>query len=371
MFLSSQRFEDHIKTTHEVRILCEIVNTTGTVVATTFNVISGSVTVDDTRAIRRQCYLTVQDPTGRLIPSDVNDYLEPLSGYFFRLSRGIAWPDGTFEMFPLGTFASASPRVIDKGVGIEFTVTGSDRSSIIARTLWTSPYVIPAGTNTADAIKGIIDNRTPGLRYNLEPTTHTVPLTVLGTAASNDPWADAIALAVASGMELYIDARDIVVLRTLANPETSSIAHKYTDDGNSTVTEFRRLNDASKMYTGVIVYSEGTAIVPPIRVEIWRTDTNLRIPFFYTTPLITTTTQAAAAAASLLIQYCYRDAGIEIMLVPDPRMEAGDIVTATRAVDKLDDEFRINRLIIPLDTTSEMLIGSAKISKKRSLTPKS
>lgn len=55
----------------------------------TLAVISGTVTVDDTRAVRRTCTLTLQDPTGQLVPADVSDLLHPLSGNELHLWRGL------------------------------------------------------------------------------------------------------------------------------------------------------------------------------------------------------------------------------------------------------------------------------------------
>jgi hypothetical protein len=360
MLHSSTRFDDSVITSHDVTTRAEIVDTTGTYVIRTLDVIGGSVSTDAGRKVRRQCSLTLQDPTGELVPDTAQSLLQPYSGNFIKLYRGISWRDYDEEIFPLGTFMPYTPRISDKGDSLEISLDGYDRSKIITRARWTQPYVIAAGTNTAIAIRNLLNDRMPGLRYNLAPTSATVPLTVLGTETENDPWQDATDIAEADGMELFFDANDVVVLRDIPDPSSDPIIATFADDENCTVTEFNRENDASQMYTGVIVYSEGTGVAAPIRVEVWRTDTTLRIPYFFPTSLITDTAQAIATGESILRRVGYAEFSVQISAIPDPRFEAGDIVRIKRSLSKLDDAFMINSIDLPLDATSPMSISTAQ-----------
>lgn len=359
MLFGSNRFDDAVIYGGDVATRCDVVDNKGQYVVRSLDVLSGSVSVDDSRKTRRQCSLTLQDPTGELVPNTAKDILQPYSGYYLKLYRGFSWSDGEQELMPLGTFAPYAPKIRDSDDSLEITLDGYDRSKIISRLRWTQPYIIAAQTNTAQAIHDLLDNRMPGLRYHLEPTKATVPLTVLGTSTDNDPWDDAQTIASADGMELFFDADDIVTLRTIPDPLSDQEVRTYEDNAECTVTVFDRTNDAEKMYTGVIVYSEGTEIDAPIRVEVWRADTDLRIPYFFPTSLINNVAQATATGESILRRVGFSEFGVQLTIVPDPRADVGDVVRIRRALSKLDDPFVISSMSIPLDAESPMTMSTA------------
>lgn len=356
MFSSSARFAASIETSHDVATRCDVLDKTGRIVVATLDVVGGSVSVDASRKTRRQCSLSLQDPTGQLVPNEVDDLLQPYSGHHLQLWRGISWRDGTSEMFPLGTFAPYNPKVSDTGDNLEISLDGYDRSKLITRTRWIQPYTLPSGANTVEAVRDVLESRMPGLRYNFQPTANSIPGSTLGTSADNDPWDDAVKIATADGMELFFDARDIATMRRIPDPENATVAHTFNDGENSTVLSFRRENDASKMYTGVIVYSEGSEINAPIRVEVWREDTDLKIPYFFPTGLIQNAEQAYETGASILRRVGRAEFSVELSIVPDPRLEDGDVVRVVRERSKLDDVFVVSNFNMPLDPTSEMTV---------------
>lgn len=361
MFPSSERFEHGVVYGHDVVTRCEVVDSKNTHVIKTLDVIGGSVSMDASRKTRRQCSLTLQDPTGDLIANDVDALLRPYSGHFIRVARGIRYRDGTEEYMPLGTFAPYSPKATDTDESLEITVDGYDRSKIIGRTRWTQPYVITKGTNTATAIRDLLETRMPGLRYDLTPTNSTVPGTTLGTEAENDPWDDATKLANADGMELFFDSQDVVTLRPIPDPANDPVVRTYVDDETCTVTQFRRAIDADKMYTGVIVYSEGSDVEAPIRVEVWRDDTNLRIPYFFPTSLITSEAQAIATGESLLHVVGRAELTAELTAIPDPRQEVGDVIRIVRGRAKLNHTFLVENMTMPMDSENEMTINTSSV----------
>jgi hypothetical protein len=360
MLDGSARFENSVVNSHDVAVTCQVVDPASGFVAAKLDVISGNVSSDATRKTRRQCSLTLQDSSGELIPTDVHDMLQPFSGYFIQLARGISWRDGTQELFPLGTFAPYAPKITDTDDNLEIALDGYDRSKIISRLRWTQPYSIASGTNTATAIKNLLLNRMPGLRFDFQPTAATVPATTLGTSADNDPWDDATKIAEADGMELFFDARDVVVLRDIPDPDVNPIVRTFQDDENCTITALTHATDADRMYTGVVVYSEGSEVVAPIRVEVWRDDTPLRIPYFFPTQLIKTEAQAIATAQSLLRRVGRAEYSADLSVIPDARQEVGDVVRIKRDRSRLDDVFVVSSIAMPLDATSTASITTER-----------
>lgn len=362
MLASSERFAQSIIRSHTVATKCEILY--GGNVIGHLDIVGGSVSADMTRRTRRQCSLSLQDPTGSMVPVLAGDILQPFSGYYLRISRGIRWDDGTEELFPLGTFAPYNPKVKDTDDSLEITVEGYDRSQIISRLAWTQPFTIPDGTNTAVAVRLVLQDRMYGMKYNLATTTATVPVTTLGLGGSDnrssDPWMDASRLAESDGQELFIDANDTVVMRPIPNPDTNAVVHIFAEGEACTFESVTRATDADNMYTGVIVTSEGSAVVNPIRVDVWRDDTPLRIPFFYPTTLITNEAQAIQTAISILHREGRAEISADMSIVPDPRLEVGDVVQIIRERSKLNDVFVISQISMPLDAE-----GKAQVTTDR------
>jgi hypothetical protein len=359
MPLTPEQFDDAVVYGSDVTTRCEVVDATGQYVIKNLDVTSGSVSDDVTRKTRRQCTLTLQDPTGELVPNDAHALLQPYSEYYLRLYRGVK-VRGETEELPLGTFAPYAPKITDSGDSLEISVTGYDKSKIISRLRWITPYTIPSGTNTALAIKNLLLSRMPSLKFNIQPTNSTVPLTVLGLEADNDPWADADKIASADGMEIFFDEHDVVVIRDIPDPDNDPIVASYDDGDRCTVTEFSRENDGEQMYTGVIVYSEGSEVAAPIRVEVWRPDTTLRIPYFFPTALITTIGQATTTAESLFRRVGKGEYSVEITAIPDPRRRAGDVIHIQRELSQLNDAFVAGVVTMPLDATSPMTISTTQ-----------
>jgi hypothetical protein len=356
MFTSSKRFQQAIWYGYELETLCQVVDAANTYVVRELNVTGGSVSVNTTSATRRSCNLKMIDPTGELVPHEWDDILQPYAGYYLKLFRGVRYRNDETEMFPLGTFAPFAPKIMDDGEKIEISITGYDRSKIIARNRWTKPYHIYNGTNVGTAIKSALNSRMPGLQYNIQPTTKTVAKTTFGTTADNDPWKDMQNLASSVGMEVFFDARDIVIVRDVPDPDFNSPVHTYDDGNLCTVTEFDQDIDSDKMYTGVIVTSESSAIQPPIRAEVWLDDAAVQIPYFFPTGLVTTYEQAVATGLTILSQVARSEQSVTVHAVPDPRHEDGDIVRVKRLKSKLDSTYLVEGISMPLDESAEMTL---------------
>src|ERR1700712_1085195 len=113
MFHSSARFARSVGRSHDVLTVCNVIDDSGSNSIGTLDVIAGHTTYDSSQTVRSSCTLTLQDPTGLMVPNTAKDILQPYSGYTLQLERGISWRDGTKETFPLGTFWPYNPRVND------------------------------------------------------------------------------------------------------------------------------------------------------------------------------------------------------------------------------------------------------------------
>jgi hypothetical protein len=350
-------------------------------------IIGGSVTVDETREVRRQCSITLATQgigKDTLIPQVIGDLLHPATGNMLRLFRGFRYsspvlqPSGIFsdtELVPLGCFRMSRPKIVDTGNSLTIQITGNDFASWIARLAWQIPYIIPPGTNLGAAIQGILTNRFPGLTYSFSPTALTVARQTLGTApgsSSNDPMADAQTLATAAGNELFFDVLNTLIMRPLSDPTTSPIVADFQEGLTATFTEVDRVLDETQQFNGVTVIGNGSGGAP-VQQTVW--DTNPASPTYYLgswgqVPYIVTTsafpapgqsTASAQAQALAMAQTLFPLAvkamdEVSFTTVPNPALSEGDCVSIERSRIGLSSSYALSQMTIPLDVKTQMSV---------------
>lgn len=99
MYPVSDRFLATLVESHSPIVLVQLFGTDGSVTA--LDVTGGSVSVDRANTVRRTCSVTITDLD--TIPRTAKAQLNT-SGAQLRISRGIAYSDGTTELVPLGLF---------------------------------------------------------------------------------------------------------------------------------------------------------------------------------------------------------------------------------------------------------------------------
>lgn len=389
----SQRFLDTLVSGDQHRISVAQIWNKNSILAELGNVTAGSVSVDVTQPVRRTCTCTINSQglaLDELIPTSAKSLLNPASGNELRLFRGFQYSDGTKELCPLGVFRMTKPIVADTGDAITISVTGNDRASLVTRRTWTDVYPITAGTDLRTAVANLINNRVGDLGLTLKlVSTHgiTVPSTTFGAslANSNDPWGDAISLAIAGPYELFFDEVGALVMQPVPNAvlSNSSFPLAYVEGDNCTFTQVQRALDETQSYNGVIVQGVGSG-GPPLSAEIWDTDPLSPLfagigqglnawangsawgkqPYIYQTTLVPSTGQSAASAQAQLIrmaQAIYRQVHTLLDIpsfsaIPNPALLESDVVDIVRTRIDLSGPYVCGQMTIPLDTSSLMTV---------------
>jgi hypothetical protein len=243
------------------------------------------------------------------------------------------------------------------GGGLSIQISGVDLSRSISRNSWEDVYFVPSGTNYADAIQDIIEDRLPGTQYNFASTEHTTPKLIFGMSMDSDPWQDAQDLATAIGMELFFDAQGVCTLREVPDPGTGQSVWTFSDGANPTIASVTRSLTDQTVYNYITAYGESVDNAVPVSAVSFDDNPNSptyylgdygKVPTSFTSPEITTVEQAQAAADALLNLSIGAAENVELSVVPMPAIEPGDVVTLTIGTVKVTGTFMVNDIETPL-----------------------
>lgn len=358
------------------RMTCRAELWRGGLLQSSLTVVSGSVSVDSRRSVRRTATCELVDTTGALVPDAPDGLLVP-TGVQLRLWRGIHLPDGTVEEAPLGVFRVTQPEFEITADGTRITIEGSDESVTVQGARLTTAWSIPAGTPAGSAILGLLSDRHPTLptRDDSNPATVVGSTTVIPAGADCDPWQACLDIAAQLGLEVVIDADGTAVVREA--PTDPIPVAGYERGADAVVLRLSRKLDADSTYSGVVVASEtddaeGGGV--PIQVEVWDSDPTSPTyylgqfgakPYFITSHLITTAAQARATAIAQLPQVTGILDQIEWDQVVNPALDAGDVITMSDPDARIDGtRLTIVALEIPLTAAGAM----SAVARSRTLT---
>lgn len=326
--------------------------------------VSGSVSVDSRRAVRRTVSLTFVDEDGTLVPpaGGTSGILTPYGGEL-RVYRGVRYDDGSEEIVPLGVFVITNVDVRDTSRGREIGVTGSDRSIRIARNRLVNPYQITGGTATETAIRELLVDRWADVDTDFPATGQTVGARVLAAGAETDPWAAAVEIAEAAGFDLAFDVDGVARMQPIPDPLEDDAVETYADGTDAVLLEVARAMDTGATYNGVIVSSEASDVDAPVRAEAWDEDPNSptfrygpfgEVPLFVVSSLIVDVDQAEEVARTQLLRQLGRTEAVEWSQVVNPAHDVLDVIRIVRPASKVDAVLLIDRLDVPLDATGTM-----------------
>lgn len=362
MWPVSDTFLSSVRASHTVVVSVEVWYD-GAKVAT-LTPVSGAVSIDSRRAVRRTLSLSLVDEDGTLVP-DSRSTAGVLTPYGSEIVayRGVQYDDGSTELAPLGVFIVTDVSVSEGSGGREVGVSGSDRALRISRNRLTSAYSIAAGTATDTAIADLLRDRWADVSVDLPAMGATTPAVSIVPGADSDPWKSAVELAEAAGWDLAFDADGVVRARVIPDPAEDSPVAVYEDGSEAVLLEVARAWETGDAYNGVIASSEGSDVDTPVRAEAWDDDPNSptyrygpfgQVPRFYSSSLIRSSDQATTVAASQLQKELGRAETVEWSQIVNPAHDVLDVVRIVRTGQALDALLVIDRLDVPLAASGTM-----------------
>jgi len=363
MYPVSLAFLSSVRKSHISHVKVEIYDMANNEIISTAQPISGEVTIDSRRDIRRQCTLEFVDIDNTLVPTDkLASILLPFNREV-KIYRGVQFGDGTEELVPLGVFIITSVEVTDTPQGIRISVQGSDRSLKIIRAKWTNnEFYIDDATPKETAIQQILVNRFP-LVQTIFPATNQVTDIIYPTLdQSSNPWKESLRIAESAGMDLYFDENGIARMRPIPDPDVGLPLITYEDNTESVLTSLSRSLSSDESYNYVVYTGEGTNLSIGVIGEAFDNNsasptyvnTYGEVPLFKSSPFILTVAEAQEAAEAELRKVLGASEKISWSQVVNPAHDVYDLIKITRTPSGVDATLVLDSITIPLAPTETM-----------------
>jgi hypothetical protein len=363
MYPVSASFKETVTKSHVTKTKVEIFDMKNDTIISTASPISGEVTIDNRRSVRRECTLEFIDKDGTLVPqNNISSILLPYNREV-KIYRGIVFADGTEELVPLGVFVITSVEISDTAQGIKISIKGSDRSLILTRAKFTNhEFYIEAGTAKETAIEKILKYRYPKVKTIFPATGQVTTLLYPTLDQSSDPWREALKIAESASMDLYFDENGTARMRPIPDPDLGTPVATYTDGADSVLVQINRSLSTDDSYNGVIFTGEGTNLSIGVIGEAF--DDNPASPTyrktygevvkFMSSPTVLTVAEATEAAKAELKKVLGSTEKITWDQIVNPAHDVYDLVKVTRSPIGIDKILTLDSISIPLSASGTM-----------------
>lgn len=329
------------------------------------DLVSGSITVDESNAIERTLSATVIDRNGLLGNLAVKSAGSPLApfGTEIVIESGIRFPDGREEYCPMGVFLLWQVSTDRTASDSAYSITAYDRAKPVQGSA-AKGIVIQPGTPLPDAVRRLVTSRQPNTAFRW-PQTDFKTLTLFYDDDA-DMWAEARELAKAGGFRLAFDRTGVCTMFPYALSVTENRVLTYAEGADSTTLSVARQIDADGLANVVVVVGTHSGLTAPVTATA--ADDNPRSLTYRSGPAgervkriktekIASLPQAQAMARSEL-QYALGLAErVTIRSIPNAALDLGDAVRVDSPTIGIDSRlFAVSRIEFPLDAKAEMTV---------------
>jgi hypothetical protein len=363
MYPVSATFKETVRKSHVIKTKIEIYDTANGTILSEAQPISGSITIDNRRSVRRMCTLEFIDKDGTLVPTNNRSSVLLPYNREIKIYRGVVYSDGTEELVPLGVFIVTAVEISDSSQGVKISVTGSDRSLRLIRAKFTNhEFYIADGTAKETAIEDMLRYRYPTIQVLFPATNQTTTLLYPTLDQSSDPWRESLKIAESAGMDLYFDENGICRMRPIPDPDFGTPVMTYEDGSESVLTQLSRNLNTEETYNGIIYTGEGTNLSIGVIGEAWDENpssptyryTYGETPKFMSSPTVLTTAEAQSAATAELRKVIGATEMISWDQLVNPAHDVYDLVKVVRSESGVDATLMLDSLTIPLEPQGVM-----------------
>lgn len=338
-----------------------IASTDNLVLGEQLNVLEGSISEDRKAQVRRQASWTLVDRYGLFGALGVDDYTYPLRDRDVRLWRGIG-----DELVPKATVQLTSLSVSADASGTTYAMAGSDRTTLLSQADWRQELEIMEGMTPHEATDAILAQVDPGHLYSVvgAPTTKTLDEMVFLPGEAPNPWEAIVKIWESAAMEVFIDALGQVKAQPFVDPATAPISWQFIDDEDSIrVAPLQVQVNRTTLRNGVIVQGSAPWLLYGVSAEAWDLDVNSSTyydpanpsaslvgprPQYIEDSLVSDESEAQALANAKLPDVLGIEEQVSFSAVPNPALEAGDVVEIATPVTGGASRFVLDQLTTPL-----------------------
>ena len=363
MYPVSDEFLSSVRKSHISFVKIEIYDMANNQIISTAQPISGEVTIDSRRDIRRQCAVEFVDKDGTLVPTNNRSSILLPYNREIKIYRGVKFGDGTEELVPLGVFLLTTVEITDTPEGVRINVQGSDRSLRVIRAKWTShDFYIADATAKETAIQQILTDRFPGVKTMFPATNQVTDIIYPTLDQSSNPWKEALKIAESAGMDLYFDESGTARMRPIPDPDSGAALITYQDNTESVVTSLSRTLSSDESFNHVVYTGEGTNLSIGVIGEAKDTnpasptyiETYGSVPIFKSSPYILTVAEAQEAANAELRKVIGALEMISWEQIVNPAHDVYDLIKITRTPSGVDATLMLDSITIPLTPQNTM-----------------
>lgn len=332
----------------------------------TVPIISGSITFDDSAAEKRSLAITVprRDGLTSWLPGD--DPTHPLNIYGQQLTvqTGVRLPSGSAELVTAGTFLITSWALTDEDT---IDVTGSDLARLIGDARFFGANVPQGGATYASEFArlagGLLDTSVDSALTDRSITATFIWEEDRTAALSDlcDSW---------PARWMVADDGTLTALAAYGTVTSADVAWTVTDGVGGVLIDMGRGGERG-VYNAVVVRGaaadNGQGGQPYGIAQVTDTTSPIVVggPYgtvtrYYASDLLTDNDGCVAAAQSLLAAYSVSGRTAQVTMSPNPALELGDVVRATRGNDSMIG--RVTAMSVPLtpgDGAMSMTISNA------------
>lgn len=311
--------------------------------------LSGSATLDRSREVRRTASIELANPTGSLSPRTIGDPFFP--GERFRVERGLR-VGGAPIYLSVATLIVATFAAPMDG---RLSVTGEDPMTLL-RQPFGEVVTIEAGTTAEDAFRLLVEPVLgDGSGWSLDGAGRTVGAT-RSWAEDDDRLGAVVSLMGDLGLETFADRLGNPVLRPIPDPTAAATVRTFTRAaGVAAMLDLTRSGSARPFNKAVAIGEgpdrptyRGVAEVTDPASPVHRDAIGLRVaPYHRSAQIADQATATAVALARLIELALYQDA-VGGSAIPDPRLDAGDVVAFIEEVSGTFDRYRLDTVTMPI-----------------------
>jgi hypothetical protein len=363
MYPVTDKFLSSVRKSHISKVKVEIYDMANGTILSSTSPISGEVTIDSRRSVRRQCSLEFVDTDGTLVPKNNRSAVFLPYNREIKIFRGVQYQDGTEELVPLGVFQITTVEISDSPAGVKINIQGSDRSLRISKAKWTShDFYISDATPKETAITQILKDRYPDVKVDFPATNQVTSLIYPTLDQSSDPWKESLKIAESAGMDLYFDENGTARMRPIPDPDLGKALVEYSDGEESVLTQLGRNLSTDESYNHVIYTGEGTNLTIGVIGEAKDDNpssptyvpTYGSVPLFKSSPNILTVAEAVEAARAELKKVIGASEKITWDQIVNPAHDVYDLVKIVRSPSGVNATLMLDAITIPLAPTSTM-----------------